>query len=167
VAGRGPEGAVRKKKRLHGVVASWSGRCAQSGPTCSGPSTSSSTPQTSDGKTLKLLNVFDEFTRECPAIVTERSIDADGVVACLEKIAAVRGAPVYLGFDNGTGTIFIDPGSQNAWIESFNGRLRDEHLNGQQCASPLEAQVFTEDWRIGYNCNRPSLEVSRVLRDVV
>lgn len=47
---------------------------------------------------------------------------------------------------NGTGTIFIDPGSpwQNAWIESFNGRLRDEHLNGMQFDSMLEAQVFTD-----------------------
>jgi putative transposase len=49
--------------------------------------------QTSDARTLKLLNVIDEFTRECPAIVVERSIDADGVVATLDKIAAVRGAP--------------------------------------------------------------------------
>jgi transposase InsO family protein len=57
----------------------------------------------------------------------------------------------------GTGTVFIDPGSpwQNAWIESFNGRMRDEHLNGQQFDSLLEAQVFTEDWRIDYNINRP------------
>jgi putative transposase len=58
---------------------------------------------------------------------------------------------------NGTGTVFIDPGSpwQNAWIESFNGRMRDEHLNGQQFDSLLEAQVLTEDWRIDYNMNRP------------
>jgi len=129
--------------------------------------------QTSNGKTLKMLNVIDEFTRECPEIVVGRSIDADGVVACLERIAAVRGAPVYLRFDNGpefiaaavsdwcrfngTGTVFIDPGSpwQNAWIESFNGRMRDEHLNGQQFDSLLEAQVLTEDWRIDYNINRP------------
>jgi transposase InsO family protein len=73
-----------------------------------------------------------------------RNIDANGVVACLERIAAQRGAPMFLRFDNGpefianavadwcrfngTGTVFIDPGSpwQNAWIESFNGRLRDE-----------------------------------------
>ncbi len=93
--------------------------------------------QTSNGKTLKLLNVIDEFTRECPAIVVARNIDADGVVACLERIAAERGAPMYLRFDNGpefianavadwcrfngTETVFIDPGSpwQNAWIESL------------------------------------------------
>ncbi len=129
--------------------------------------------QTSDGRTLKLLNVIDERSRECLAIVVARSIDADGVVACLDRIAAERGAPVYVRFDNGpefiaravadwcrfkgTCTMFIDPGSpwQNAWIESFNGRLRDEHLNGRQFDSLLEAQVLTEDWRIDYNTNRP------------
>jgi len=129
--------------------------------------------QTADGRTLKLLNVIDEYTRESLAIVVERSIDADGVVACLEEIAGVRGAPAYVRFDNGpefiayaladwcrfngTQTVFIDPGSpwQNAWIESFNGRLRDELLNGQRFDSLLEAKVFTEDWRIDYNINRP------------
>ena len=111
--------------------------------------------QTANGRTLKLLNVIDEFTRECPAIEVARNIDADGVVSCLERIAAERGAPMYLRFDNGpefianavadwcrfngTGTVFIDPGSpwQNAWIESFNGRLRDEFLNGHRFDSLL------------------------------
>jgi putative transposase len=129
--------------------------------------------QTSDARTLKLLNVIDEYTRECLAIDIERSIDADGVVRCLDRLAAQRGAPRYVRFDhgpefiayavadwcrfNGTDTVFIDPGSpwQNAWIESFNGRLRDEHLNGQQFDSLLEAQVLTEDWRIDYNVSRP------------
>src|ERR1022692_3155072 len=129
--------------------------------------------QTSDGRMLKLLNVIDEYTREALAIEVERSIDADAVVACLERLAAERGAPAYVRFDygpellayavadwcrfNGTDTVFIDPGSpwQNAWIESFNGRLRDEYLNGQQFDSLLEAQVLAEDWRIDYNLNRP------------
>jgi transposase InsO family protein len=129
--------------------------------------------QTANGRTLKLLNVIDEFTRECPAIVVARNIDADGVVSCLERIATESGAPMYLRFDNGpefianavadwcrfngTGTVFIDPGSpwQNAWIESFNGRLRDEFLNGHRFDSLFEAQVLIEDWRIDYNMNRP------------
>ena len=129
--------------------------------------------QTSDGRMLKLLNVIDEYTREALAIEVERSIDADAVVACLERLAAERGAPTYVRFDhgpefiayavadwcrfNGTDTVFIDPGSpwQNAWIESFNGRLRDEYLNGQRFDSLLEAQVLLEDWRIDYNMNRP------------
>jgi len=58
---------------------------------------------------------------------------------------------------NSVDSVFIDPGSpwQNAWIESFNGRLRDEFLNGWQFDSLLEAQVLIEDWRIDYNNNRP------------
>jgi putative transposase len=128
---------------------------------------------TVDGRTLKLLNIVDEFTRECPAIVVDRSIDGDRVVATLDRIALVRGAPAFVRFDhgpefialavadwcrfNGVGTVFIDPGSpwQNAWIESFNGRLRDELLNGWQFDSILEAQVLIEDWRIDYNDHRP------------
>jgi putative transposase len=115
---------------------------------------------------LKLLNVIDEYSHEALAIDVERSIDADGVVACLEHLAE-RGAPAYVRFDhgpefiayavadwcrfNGTDTVFIDPGSpwQNAWIESFNGRLRAEFLNRQQFDTLLE------DWRIDYNLNRP------------
>jgi transposase InsO family protein len=91
--------------------------------------------QTSDARMLKLLNVIDEYTRECLAIDVARSIDADAVVACLERLAQERGAPAYVRFDHGpefiayamtdwcrfnhTNTVFIDPGSpwQNAWIE--------------------------------------------------
>ena len=90
---------------------------------------------TANGRTLKMLNVIDEFTREALAIRVDRSIDADGVVAVLDRLAIQRGAPVYVRFDNGpefvahavadwcrfngTNSIFIDPGSpwQNAWIE--------------------------------------------------
>jgi putative transposase len=130
--------------------------------------------RTAGGKMLKLLVLIDEFTGETLAIDVERSIDADDVVTCLERLAAERGAPAYVRFDhgpefiaygvadwcrfNGTGTVLIDPGSpwQNAWIESFNGRLRDELLRGLlrgQPFDPLEAKVFTEDWRIDYNIN--------------
>lgn len=129
--------------------------------------------QTADGRQLKLLNVIDEYSRECLAIDVDRSIDADGVVRCLERLALERGAPKYVRFDhgpefiayavadwcrfNGTGSVFIDPGSpwQNAWIESFNGRLRDEYLNGQLFDTLLEARILLEDWRIDYNINRP------------
>jgi putative transposase len=129
--------------------------------------------QTADGRMLKLLNVIDQSTRECLAIEVDRSIDADGVVRCLDRLAAGRGAPAYVRFDHGpefiayavsdwcrfndTDTVFIDPGSpwQNAWIESFNGRLRDEYLNSQRFETRLEARVLLEDWRIDYNINRP------------
>jgi putative transposase len=128
---------------------------------------------TTGGRTLKMLNVIDEFTRECPAIEVAHRLDADDVVAVLDRLAAIHGAPTYLRFDNGgefiaaavadwcrfngVDTIFIDPGSpwQNAWIESFNGKLRDELLNGWQFDSLLEAQVLIEDHRVDYNTNRP------------
>ena len=129
---------------------------------------------TVDGRTLKLLNIIDEFTRECLAIDIDRSIDADQVVAVLDRLVIERGGPpVYVRFDNGPefvahavadwcrfndcGSVFIDPGSpwQNAWIESFNGKLRDELLNAWQFDSLLEARVIIEDWRIDYNWNRP------------
>ena len=128
---------------------------------------------TADGRTLKMLNVIDEFTREALAINVDRSIDADGVVAVLDHLALQRGAPTYVRFDNGpefvaqavndwcrfnsAASLFIDPGSpwQNAWIESFNGRLRDELLNSWRFDSLLEARVIIEDWRCDYNANRP------------
>jgi putative transposase len=129
---------------------------------------------TIDGRQVKLLNIIDEYTRECLAIRVAHSIDADAVVAVLERLAVERGGPPgFVRFDNGpefvahaivdwaqlngTGTVYIDPGSpwQNAWIESFNGKLRDELLNRWQFDSLLEAQVIIGDWRIDYNQNRP------------
>ena len=92
---------------------------------------------TADGRTLKMLNVIDEFTREALAIQVDRGIAADGVVAVLDQLALQRGAPAYVRFDNGpecvahavndwcrfnsAASLFIDPGSpwQNAWIESL------------------------------------------------
>jgi putative transposase len=129
--------------------------------------------QTSDGRNLKLLNIIDEFTREALATDVERSITADMVVASLDRLAGLRGNPAYLRFDNGPEFIagvvadwakdhgaefvFNDPGSpwQNAWVESFNGRLRDELLNGERFDSLLEARVVINDWRHDYNSNRP------------
>jgi putative transposase len=129
--------------------------------------------QTGDGRPLKLLNIVDEFSREALAMDVERHIDADHVVATLDRLAAVRGYPAYVRFDNGpefcayavadwckqtgVGVIFIDPGSpwQNAFAESFNGRSRDELLNGERFDSLLEAKVVISDWRIDYNTRRP------------
>ena len=129
---------------------------------------------TSDGRQIKLLNIIDEFTRESLAIEVDRSIDADHVTNVLDRIVLQRGsAPVYVRLDNGpefvahaihdwcrfnsTGAMFIDPGSpwQNAWIESFNGRLRDELLNSWRFDSLLKARVIIEDWRLDYNAERP------------
>ncbi len=129
---------------------------------------------TIDHRQVKMLNVIDEFTRECLESRVDHSITADDVVAVLDRLAVERGRPpAFLRFDNGpefvsivvaewcaangTQSVFIDPGSpwQNAWIESFNGRLRDELLNLWQFDSLLEAQVIIGDWRIDYNEHRP------------
>ncbi len=130
--------------------------------------------QTADGRRLKLLNIIDEFTREALATTVGRNIDADDVVAEIERICIERRTtPNYIRMDNGpeltahavrdwcrfnrTGVSYIEPGSpwQNGFIESFNGRLRDELLNIEEFHSLLEAQVLVEAWRIDYNQYRP------------
>ena len=91
----------------------------------------------------------------------------------MDRLALKNSAPYYVRLDNGpefvahtvsdwcrfnrAGSLFIDPGSpwQNAWIESFNGRLRDELFNSWRFDSLLEARVIIEDWRGDYNANRP------------
>jgi len=138
---------------------------------------------TSDGRTLKILNIIDEFTREAIDIVVDRSIDADKVVDVLDTLALVRGAPGFIRSDNGpefvahalqdwcrfqsSSSVFIDPGSpwQNAFVESFNSRLRDEHLNAWHFDSLLEARVLIEDFRIDYNKNRPHSSLGMLTPD--
>lgn len=128
---------------------------------------------TDDGRELKFLNVVDEFTREALAIEVDRSIDAEQTVAVLRRLAAERGAPANIRSDNGpeltarvlrewcrlggTGSAYIEPGSpwQNAYVESFNSRLRDELLNTEVFTSLAEAQMLAEDWRTDYNANHP------------
>jgi len=129
---------------------------------------------TTDGRQLKLLNIVDEFTREALAMRCERTIDADETVATLERLVAERGiTPENLRADNGpeltarvlrewcegrsTTTAYIEPGSpwQNAWIESFNARVRDEHLDVEEFSLLVEAQMLTEDFRLDYNANHP------------
>lgn len=130
--------------------------------------------QTADGRLLKLLNVVDEYTREALAVVAQRSITADATVATLERLVAQRGtAPRHVRCDHGpeltahalrdwcrltgAGASYIEPGSpwENPYVESFNGRLRDELLAVEQFGSLLEAQVVIEDWRVEYNTQRP------------
>ncbi len=130
--------------------------------------------QTADGRVLKLLNVVDEHTREALAMVAARSITSDATVDTLDQVVLERGtAPEYIRCDNGpeltahalrdwcrrsgTGTSYIEPGApwENPFVESFNGRLRDELLAVEQFDTLLEAQVLIEDWRIEYNTRRP------------
>lgn len=129
---------------------------------------------TSDGRQLKLLNIVDEHTREALAVVVARAIDADATVAVLEAVVAERGTtPAYVRMDNGpeltsaalrdwcrftgAGTAFIEPGApwQNGYVESFNGRIRDELLSCEMFDTLTEAKIIIEDWRIDYNWNRP------------
>jgi putative transposase len=129
--------------------------------------------QTADGRAIKLLNVVDEFTREALEMLIERSITADQTVAALDRIAAERGAPAHIRCDNGseltahalrdwcrfqaTATSYIEPGSpwQNPYVESFNGRVRDELLGVEQFSCLAEARVVIRDWREDYNHCRP------------
>ncbi len=129
--------------------------------------------ETADQRRLKLLNIVDEHSSEALAMRVGRSCDADEVVATIEALVAERGAPAHLRMDNGpelvawalrewcrlagTGTIYIEPGSpwQNPYVESFNGRVRDELLNTEEFGSLAEAQVLIEAWRIEYNTYRP------------
>ena len=129
--------------------------------------------RTSDGRPLRPLTVLDEFTRECLAIDVARRITSDDVLGRLTQLFIERGAPQYLRSDNGpeftaravrewlqrvgVQTLYIEPGSpwENGYIESFNGRLRDELLNGEVFQTVLEAQVICDRWRCHYNVLRP------------
>ena len=122
---------------------------------------------------IKLLNVIDEYSRECLASIAGRSMDARGVVAVLDGLLAERGKPCFIRLDNGPEFIatvledwceevgvqlyFIEPGSPwlNGKVESFNGRLRDELLNGELFESVAEAQRLLDRWRDEYNKYRP------------
>lgn len=128
---------------------------------------------TAVGRTLKILHVAGEFTRESLSDLVAYSIDADATVNVLDKIAAARGYPQFLRCDNGpeltaaalrdwcrftgAGTSYIEPGSpwQNPWVESYGGRMRDELLAIEQFGTLLEAQVLAADWRKEYNIYRP------------
>ena len=129
--------------------------------------------QTSDGRRLKLLPVVDEFTRECLAIEVERRLTAPDVVATLAYLFELRGPPAFVRSDNGpefvaaavkawlaasgSATLYIEPGSpwENAYVESFNGRLGDELLDREEFATVAEAKVLVEDHRLEYNHRRP------------
>jgi putative transposase len=129
--------------------------------------------QTCDGRRLKLTNIVDEYTREALAMNVARSTTAQDLVAILETLVAVHGAPVHLRMDNGpeltahvlrdwcrtsgVRTVYIEPGSpwENPFVESFNSRVRDEHLNIELFSTLTEARILTEWWRTTYNAYRP------------
>ena len=126
-----------------------------------------------DGKVLKLLCVVDEYTRECLAIEVGASLRSQDVILTLSRLMRLYGKPAYVRSDNGAeftaakvmrwlrdnaiGPAFIAPGSpwQNGFVESFNGKLRDELLNREWFRSRVEARVLIERWRQFYNEQRP------------
>jgi transposase InsO family protein len=129
--------------------------------------------RTADGRAFKILTIIDEYTRECLAILVERSITSEEVVDQLFTLFVFRGVPEYIRSDNGpeftakairkwlkrvdVKTLFIEPGSpwENGYIESFNGKLRDELLNREIFTTLTEAKVLIADWRKEYNQVRP------------
>ena len=129
--------------------------------------------RTQDGRKIRLLTVIDEFTRRSLAIVVARRLRSDDVLHCLAELFAIHGPPEHMRSDNGpefvakavrgwlgrigVKTLYIEPGSpwENGYIESFNGKLRDELLNGEIFTTLREAQVLIERWRRHYNAIRP------------
>ena len=129
--------------------------------------------RTDDGRAFRMLNILDEFTRECLAIRIRRKLNSIDVIDVLTDLFILRGIPAYIRSDNGpefvaqavrdwiaavgAKTAFIEPGSpwENGYCESFNGRLRDELLNGEIFYSLREAQIIIEEWRRHYNTRRP------------
>ena len=128
---------------------------------------------THDGRALRILVVIDEYTRECLALRVARRLGSLQVIETLADVMLLRGIPEYIRSDNGpefiakelrkwlaklgTKTLYIEPGSpwENGYCESFNGKLRDEFLNGEIFYSLKEAQILTERWRVEYNTERP------------
>ncbi len=129
--------------------------------------------RTDDGKAFRTLNIIDEFSRECLAIKVKRKLNSTDVIDALTDLFILRGAPSYIRSDNGpefvalavrdwiaavrAKTAYIEPGSpwENGYCESFNGRMRDELLNGEVFYSLREAQIIIEEWRKHYNTKRP------------
>ena len=129
--------------------------------------------RTHDGRPIRMLTVIDEYTRECLALPVERRLRSDDVLDTLAELFVQRGVPEHIRSDNGSEfcaiavrewlaktnvkTLFIEPGSpwENGYNESFNGKLRDELLNGEIFYTLKEAKVLIEQWRKHYNAVRP------------
>jgi len=129
--------------------------------------------QTHDGRRFKILNIIDEFTRECLASHVARRIKSQDVILVLADLFLKYGIPKHIRSDNGPEFIakklvawiknleiqplFIQPGSpwENGYCESFNGKMRYEFLDGEIFYSLLEAKILIERWRTIYNTKRP------------
>ena len=129
--------------------------------------------RTSDGRPLRFLSILDEHTRECLALDVSRRLNSEDVLCRLTELFVTRGVPEHIRSDNGpeftakavrewlarvgVKTLFIEPGSpwENGYVESFNGKFRDEFLNREILDTLIEARVLTERWRRHYNEERP------------
>jgi len=129
--------------------------------------------RTHNGRKFRMLNIIDEFTRECLAIRIDRKLNSTDVIDVLSDLFILRGVPGHVRSDNGpefiakavrewiaavgAKTAFIEPGSpwENGYCESFNSKLRDELLNSEIFYSLAEAKVIIEAWRRYYNTERP------------
>jgi putative transposase len=125
-----------------------------------------------DGRSFRTLNIVDDFTRECVAIEVDRSLPGLRVTRVLDRLAAMIGLPTSIVMDNGPEFAgrtldawayahrvtlrFIRPGKpiENAYVESFNGKFRDECLNEHWSVSLADAKATIESWRIDYNTVR-------------
>ena len=126
-----------------------------------------------DGRASRTLNIVDDYTRECVAIEVDRSLPGLRVTRVLDRLRATTGLPTSIVLDNGPefadrtleawayanklALCFIRPGKpiENAYVESFNGKFRDECLNEHWFLSLADAQAQIEAWRIDYNTVRP------------
>jgi putative transposase len=131
------------------------------------------TAVTADGGAFRILNIIDEYTRQCLATLVNRSITSEDVIDQLFNLFIFSGIPEHIRSDNGpeftaqairrwlnrlgVKTLFIEPGSpwENGYIESYNGKLRDELLNRETFYTLIEAKVLIEQWRKEYNHVRP------------
>lgn len=129
--------------------------------------------RTHDGRAFRILTIIDEYTRESLCIKVARSITAEDVIQQLTDLFIRMGVPEHVRSDNAPEftakairkwlndieikTLYIEPGSpwENGYIESFNGKLRDELLNGEIFMTLLEAQILTDSWKKEYNQVRP------------
>ncbi len=129
--------------------------------------------RTHDGRPLRMLTIVDEYTRECLAIDVERKLGSNDVLDRLADLFVHGRTPDYIRSDNGpeftahavrrwlervgVKTLFIAPGSpwENGYVESFNGKFRDEFLNGEMFYTLMEAKILIERWRRVYNGLRP------------
>ena len=129
--------------------------------------------RTHDGRAYRMLCIIDEFTREALAIRVARRLNSTDVIEALCDLFIVRGIPAHIRSDNGpefiaaalrewitavgAKTAYIEPGSpwENGYVESFNGKLRDELLNGEIFYTLNEAKIVIEAWRRHYNTVRP------------